>query len=107
MQISKRAYHNNDTQLPNIHDKFHGTTLDTQGKSFLEFYMEAAGLQLARKKKSELPTNVHYLYCTSLPRAQAQYPKKNVAKEHQQVKLLALEQLDLCMPEVAQICHQM
>jgi len=102
LQVSKRSYLAKGTKLPNIHKKFSAVTLDTQGKSFLDFYMERAGIKKGTVGESRLPSNVHYLYCTSLAQAETQYVK-DVPKAHQQVKLLALEQLKSCMPEVAKI----
>ena len=102
LQVSQRSYLRIDTKLPKIHKQYNNTTLDTQGMNFLNFYIQAAGLRKGKLGESKLPANVHYLYCTSLPQAETQYVNA-VPPKHQQVKLLALEQLRSCMPEVAKI----
>ena len=102
MQVSRSSYLDEDTQLPSVHKSFAALSLDTQGESFLNFYLKAAAMKKAVVGESGLPRNVHYLYCTTTPQAETQY-KNKVKKIHQQVKLVALEQLKACMPEIAKI----
>ena len=90
-----------ESQLPDLFSAFrNASTLDTGGKSLLDFYFSAAGLvQRMPTGPSGLPSNAHYIYMTTKPQAEAQYKKKSVVAKHREVKLMALEQLRVCVPQ--------